>query len=361
MRAFLGVLCLLLVAAPVRVAGAEPAAKGEVYICPMDEHPQEFDHPGKCPLCGMELVKKKSRLNVAVLIFDGAEIIDYAAPYEVLGQAGARLFTVAPSAQPIRSVFGLAVKPDYDFAHAPPADVLLVPGGGIDRLSKDPPALDWIRQRAAASRYVLSVCNGAFLLAQAGLLDGLSATTTASNLDSLARLFPRTRVVRDQRFVDNGKVITSGGLSAGIDGALHLVERIYGRERAEEVARDIEYHWQPDSGWARGMLADAMLPDVRLPEGTSWEKLMNRGDTRRWEVRGRLKVAMTPDEFLDLSARQITAGGWTLIQSAKARRTFEKKDHSGRRWRTTLSTSRGDAATGFLETITIERLGTAVR
>ncbi|TMA31070.1 MAG: DJ-1/PfpI family protein [Deltaproteobacteria bacterium] len=348
MRAVVLALCVILSAGPL-------AAADHVYVCPMEEHPQEFDHPGKCPLCGMELVEKAARLNVAVLLFDGAEIIDYAGPYEVLGQVGARVFTVAPTAEPIKSVFGLAVKPDFDFEHAPPADVLLVPGGGIRPILDDPKAIEWVRQRAGASRYVLSVCNGAFILAKAGLLEGLSATTTASNLDRLAATSPRIRVIRDKRFADNGKIITSAGLSAGIDGALHLVERIYGRVRAEDVARDIEYHWQPESNWARGALADAMMPDVQLPDGASWRKLVNTGDTDRWEVRGELKVPMQSEEFLDLSARQITASGWTLQRSRKRQRTFVKKDSAGRTWRATFSAAPANQQQTFVETMTVEK------
>ena len=345
-------LSLVLLAGPLRAASDGP---GHAWVCPMEEHAGEFDHPGTCPLCGMALVEKEKRLRVAVLVFDGAEIIDYAAPYEVLGQTGAKLFTVSPRTDVIHSVFGLSVKPDFDLEHAPASDVLLVPGGGIESVRSDPKAIEWIRQRSASSRYVLSVCNGAFILARAGLLDGLSATTTATLLDELASVAPKTRVVRDQRFVDNGKIITAGGLSAGLDGALHLVERVYGRVRAEEIARGIEYHWQPESRWTRGTLADAMLPDVRLPEGASWEKLLNHGDTDRWEVKGRLRSSISAEDFLDASAKQIAEKGWSLREKAKGLRTFVKKDSSGQGWRATFSSSPGDQPTSFIETMTIER------
>lgn len=360
MRALALAISLALSSGPLFAASASASPgvskQAHVYVCPMDEHPQEFDHPGTCPICGMELVEREKRLRVAVLVFDGAEIIDFAAPYEVLGQAGAKVFTVARTAEPIHSVFGLSVKPDFDLEHAPPADVLLVPGGGIDAITKDPKAIEWVRARAAAARYVLSVCNGAFILAKAGLLDGAAATTTASRLDELASASPTTRVLRDRRFVDNGKVITSGGLSAGLDGALHLIERVYGRSRAEEIARDIEYQWQPDSKWARGMLADLMLPDVRLPEGASWQKMASHGDTNRWEVRGRLEVPMESEEFLDLSARQIVARGWTLQKSSKGQRTFVKSDTAGRTWRATFTSAPSAEPNAFVETMTVEQI-----
>jgi putative intracellular protease/amidase len=306
-------------------------------------------------LATMLLALTPARLQVAVLVFDGAEVIDYAAPFEVLGQAGARVFTVAPGIEPIRSVFGLQIKPDFDFAHAPPSDVLLVPGGGLDAVLDDPAALGWIRSRAASAKFVLSVCNGAFILAKAGLLDGLSATTTASRLDELASAAPKTRVLRDRRFVDNGKIITTAGLSAGIDGALHLVERLEGRVRAEEVARDIEYRWQPRSRWSRSALADSMLPDVRLPEGTQWRKLASDGDTRHWRVRGELRVAMKAEEFLDLSAEQIAASGWALQKSAPGERTFARKDAEGREWVAVFALAPGKPP-AQIETMTIDRV-----
>jgi putative intracellular protease/amidase len=351
-------LSFVLLAGPVWASDPDGPAP-HVFVCPMDEHPQEFDHAGNCPICGMELVEKEKQLRVAVLLFAGAEIIDYAGPWEVFGHAGAKLFTVAPTTEVIRSVFGLAVKPDYDLEHAPPSDVVLVPGGSIARVRDDKRAIAWLRERARSSRFVLSVCNGAFLLARAGLLDGLSATTTATLLDDLASAAPDTKVIRDRRFVDNGRIITSGGLSAGVDGALHLVDRIYGRARAEEIARDIEYRWDPESKWARGMLADAMLPDVRLPDGVSWRKLVNRGDTRSWEVQGRVKAQMAPEELLELSAKQISAKGWAQRAAAKGKRTFVKTDADGRTWQTTLTLADTGDASGFLETMRIQRTSRA--
>ncbi|HEX9161586.1 MAG TPA: DJ-1/PfpI family protein, partial [Thermoanaerobaculia bacterium] len=295
------------------------SAPAKVYVCPMPEHAQEFDKPGTCPLCGMELVEKDKRFRVAVLVFDYAEDIDFTAPIEVFGESGAEVFTVAATKAPIRTVFGLRITPDYDLEHAPPSDVLLVPGGGVGNTLHNDKVISWIAQRAKQSRYVMSVCNGAFIIAKAGLLDGLSATTTASHIDELAEFSPTTRVLR-QRVVDNGKVITAGGLSSGIDGAFHLLEREFGRHRAEDVARGMEYHWQPESSWSRANDADLRLPDVKLPEKANWQKISSHGDTNQWEVSGRLFIPMSQDEFLDYSTKQIVAKGWTLRDSEKGKR-----------------------------------------
>jgi transcriptional regulator GlxA family with amidase domain len=158
------------------------------------------------------------RLKVAVLLYDGVEEIDYAGPIEVFGASGFDVFTVAQTKSPVASVWGLHLLPDHDFADAPKADVLLVPGGGVKVAWKDPALLAWIRQRSADVRIVMAVCSGSFILGKAGLLDGIASTTTSSMRDQLAKNFPGTQV-RTTRYVDAGKVITTAGLSAGIDGA----------------------------------------------------------------------------------------------------------------------------------------------
>jgi putative intracellular protease/amidase len=359
MRLALRLLIVLLLAAstvplPAAPAPAQvPAAK--TYVCPMAEHPKEYDHPGQCPLCGMDLVEQSQRLRVAVLVFDHAEDIDFTAPIEVFGQSGAKIFTVAATTDSVTTVFGLHLRPDYDLAHAPAADLLLIPGGGVDAVWKDERVLAWIRLRAAQSRYVMSVCNGAFILAKAGLLDGLSATTTAPLIEPLAAFAPKTRVVRE-RLVDNGKIITTGGLSAGIDGALHVLDREYGRTRAEEIARNVEYRWQPDQPWTRAALADVRLPDISLPSTARWERQASAGDTEHWTMSGRLELAGTADALLDEATRQITANGWTLRDTAAGRRVYAKADMDGRTWVTTLSLV-PDGAAAFKESMSVRDAG----
>jgi putative intracellular protease/amidase len=302
------------------------------------------------------LVEKGRLFRVAVLVFAHAEDIDFTAPIEVLGQAGAQVFTVAATTDPVDTVFGLHLRPDYDLAHAPAADLLLIPGGGVDSALKDEQIMAWIRQRASQSRYVMSVCNGAFILAKAGLLDGLKATTTAGHIDELRAAAPRTEVLRE-RLTDNGRVITTGGLSAGIDGALHVIEREYGRTRAEEIARGIEYQWQPDLHWTRSALADLRLPDIRLPADASWETVVSHGDTRQWETVGRLEIAMSADSFLDYATEQITASGWILREKLHGSRTFARTEEGGQSWVTTLTSMPDGNTTALKETMTIRLAG----
>jgi transcriptional regulator GlxA family with amidase domain len=186
---------------------------------------------------------------VNVLLFDDVEVLDFAGPFEVFGVAGKRdgpgfftVHTVGENGTVIRARNELIVTPTYSFANAPPCDVLVVPGGyGTRREMHNDAVLEWVCRQATRAELVLSVCTGALLLGRAGLLDGLEATTHQGALDLLATSAPNTRVHRDQRIVDNGKVVTSAGVSAGIDAALHIVSRLHGADAARETARYMEY------------------------------------------------------------------------------------------------------------------------
>jgi transcriptional regulator GlxA family with amidase domain len=200
----------------------------------------------------------------AILLDHGATVIDFAGPWEafqdamVAGVPGFSLFTVAPSLEPIRTTPGmgdygaLRVLPDYDFDTAPPARVIVM---GAQSAMEDPRKLEWVRHAAASADIVLSVCTGAFLLANTGLLDGLSATTHHDFYERFERRYgDRIRLVRERRFVENGKYVTAGGLTSGVDGALRVVARYYGRQAARANAEYMEHDSQ---GWMSGERASA--------------------------------------------------------------------------------------------------------
>ena len=277
------------------------------YVCPpcgLECDNRTFDKPGACPVCGMKLVEKESIKTVAILMFDHVQIIDYSGPWEVFGEAGFKVFTVADGVAPITTVFGQKVTPDYSFENSPRADILLVPGGGVGNASNNSKLIKWIQDNAKESTYVMSVCTGAFLLAKAGLLDGLTATTVRGGIDRLAEAAPKTTVVYDQRYVDNGKIITTAGLSSGIDGAFHLLSKIVGEGDAERTALGMEYRWDPQSTYARAALPDRYLPDFSAIDG---KILSTSGDMDKWEVRA---VVWAPDSvagIIDSISKQIAA------------------------------------------------------
>ncbi len=197
-------------------------------------------------------------LTIAILLFDDVEVLDFCGPFEVFSVAARlardtfpesavswRVFTIAQHARMITARGNLLVQPHYGIADHPSIDVLIVPGGwGTRREVENTGLIRWIANVAQDARITASVCTGAFLLARAGLLSGRSVTTHWASLDRLATDVPECVVRRDVRWVDEGSVVTSAGISAGIDMSLHLVERLLGREMAAACARHMEYTWQ---------------------------------------------------------------------------------------------------------------------
>ena len=194
--------------------------------------------------------------SVGIFLFDDVEVLDFAGPFEVFSRTrtvpGAdsrrtddsepfRVFTVARRRDVVTAIGGLRVIPDYAWADAPAIDILVVPGGfGTRPLLNDQETLDWLTRTAAQVSQVTSVCSGALLLAKAGLLSNRAATTHWAAHELLASIDPTIRVNRTARVVHDG-VFTSAGVSAGIDMAFEVVERLCGREVADETARYIEY------------------------------------------------------------------------------------------------------------------------
>ena len=188
----------------------------------------------------------RNRRSVVILVFDGMELLDFAGPAEVFLSTGFQVSTVAATREPVTCVGVMTLTPHYTFADCPRSDIIVIPGGNRAP-SKDKRVIDWIVASSGRAEATLSVCTGAFVLASAGLLNGKEATTHWSAVNSLRKQFPKITVHGDQRVVDCEKVVTSAGVSAGIDGALHLVARLSGRSEAEKVARYMEYEWRPSS------------------------------------------------------------------------------------------------------------------
>lgn len=188
--------------------------------------------------------------NVAIVVHEGVELLDFAGPGEVFAAADrGRLFhvyTVAETIKPITSQRFLSVNPQYTLDNCPKPDIVVIPGGATRVLLDSPKFMAWVKEVAKNAEVVLSVCTGAFVLAQAGLLDGKEATTHYASLERLAKQYPKVKVRADRRLVDNGQVVTAAGVSAGIDGALHVVARLCGAETARATAKYMEYPWEPE-------------------------------------------------------------------------------------------------------------------
>ena len=212
----------------------------------------------------------KGQIPVAFLISDGAVVIDFCGPWEVFQdvmipgseEMPFRLYTVAETKKSIRTSGGMQIVPDYTIQDAPPPKLIVIPA----QSSRSPAVLEWIRKSSKTSDVTMSVCTGAFLLAKTGLLNGKSATTYHGAFERFATQFPDVQLKRGARFVENGNLATAGGLSSGIDLALRVVERYYGREVAKKTAYNMEYQgegWMnPDSNqlYATSLISTAEHP-----------------------------------------------------------------------------------------------------
>jgi putative intracellular protease/amidase len=357
-------IATLLALVLVFVSSAAPARAAGEFVCPpcsCGADGEVHDAPGRCSRCGMELVRKSEVQTVAILLYDGVQIIDYAGPYEVFGQAGFRVVTVSDNGQAVTTAMGMKVTPDYSLASSPQPTILLVPGGDAEAAYGDPLVVDWVRAKAAGANHVLSVCNGAFILARAGLLDGLKATTFYPLLGELRTFAPKVQVLTDQRFVDNGKIITSAGLSSGIDAALYLVGKIRGEGAVERLALHLEYDWRPDAGFARGALAERLLPRLSEPEGATVELLGTHGDRDRWETRVRVTTAMAAAELLKhLDGQVAKLSGWTRAaegsKAAATRSAWRFADEHGAPWTCAIRVeSDSSAAPALAVTVALQK------
>ena len=222
-----------------------------IYICPPCNatcDKVEHNSPGVCSHCNMVLIKKSDSKTIAFYLQDGVEVLDFAGPMEVFAYAGYKVFTVSANKEPIKSQGILTVTPDYSVDNAPEADILAFFGGNSGAASQNPKVIDWV-QRQKNVQYHFSVCTGAFVLAEAGILNGKTATTFHNALDDLENNYQKIDVRKNVRFVDNGKVITTAGISAGIDGALHLVAKLQGLNAAKRTAYYMEYdNWNLGNG-----------------------------------------------------------------------------------------------------------------
>jgi putative intracellular protease/amidase len=243
-------------------------------------------------------------LNVAIVLYDGVELLDFAGPGEVFeiaggyggaaGRDGTHVYTVARDRNPIVSQGFVDVVPDHSIEDAPPPDVLVLPGGGVAAMVGDEAFMAWANKAAGDSQVTLTVCTGAFILGETGRLDGRDVTTWYGALNNMARRFPEARVHPGRRFVDSGDVVTTAGVSAGIDGALHVVARLFGRPVAEQTARYMEYHWSPEAYLAGSYPIDNPRLSERDRLAAEADRIARGGDWQSAATRYRDLLAEDP-------------------------------------------------------------------
>lgn len=281
------------------------------------------------------------RLNVGVLVFDGVQVIDYSAPFEVFGQAGQNVFTVAKQKAAVTTAMGQSINPRYGFADVPPLDVLVIPGGEVTATQDDPTVQAWIRSVQPRAKHILSVCNGAFILAKTGLLDGKTATTFYGLISELPAAGKNISVVYDKRFVDNGQIVTTSGLTSGMDGALYVISKELGKGTAQQVALNLEYDWRPDFSYARATFADMyIMGALRTPK---LAKLLSEsavrverteGNARQWTQVLDLQGKSDATEVAQRLAAGLTDAGWQRsATTAPTEGHWTFTDEKGQSWR----------------------------
>lgn len=190
-----------------------------------------------------------NKWSVGIFLFNEVEVLDFAGPFEVFSitkvheEKPFTVYTVSQNGEMITARNGLKVKPDYSIEDLPPVDILTIPGGKGARENevKNDIVINWVRQQMKEVKLMTSVCTGALLLAKAGLLEGLKATTHWASIQTFKKDFPNVEVMENVKFVDEGHIITSAGISAGINMSFHIVKNLLGVEIAEETAKNMEY------------------------------------------------------------------------------------------------------------------------
>ena len=188
----------------------------------------------------------KNNINTGIFIFNDVQTMDFAAPLEVFDQAHFKVFTVAKTLETVKTSSGQKLLPSYEFRNCPEIEILVIPGGRDFHQASDPAETGWLQRISVTSKYILTVCCGSIEYAKAGLLGNQAATTHHGYLDDLKKFEPKAEILSGRKWVDSGKLISSGGLCSGIDAALHLVSKINGMTEAERIAKWMEYPWAKD-------------------------------------------------------------------------------------------------------------------
>lgn len=194
-------------------------------------------------------------MNIGIYIYEDAEVLDFSGPFEVFSTANRlssdkdhfNVFLISQKNEPVMARGGYSINPHYDFSSHPEVDTLIVVGGVHTKELNKKDVIKWVANTAEKANIVASVCTGAFILAKAGLLSGLNVTTHWEDIQDLRDSYPALSVLESVRWVDEGKFVTSGGISAGIDMSLHLVSRVSGIGLAEKTAKQMEFEWSKNS------------------------------------------------------------------------------------------------------------------
>ncbi len=244
------------------VQHVDSTTESNTWWCPMRGKPcelKDFVEQATCDQCGMKLItksdfqeqeaeRKSNQKTLGVILYPGFELLDVFGPVEMWNyDPNLNVIFVAEKAGRVNSIHGMPTIAEFSFETCPKLDIMMVPGGmGTLTEVKNEKMLEFLKAKNEETTITTSVCSGSWILAQAGLLDGRKATSNKLYFDEAKKFGTDVEWVQQARWVDDGKLITSSGVSAGMDMALHLIERLHGTEQAELVAKITEYNWNRD-------------------------------------------------------------------------------------------------------------------
>jgi transcriptional regulator GlxA family with amidase domain len=192
----------------------------------------------------------ENKINVAILVYEGIYLLDFDGPMEVFNDAsnidttlGLNVFTFSPDGKPCKAHTGLSIIPTYSISNCPKPDILIIPGGDLNISINNIELKKWLLEKVPESKLTLSVCTGAFILAKIGLLDNMKATTWHGAIKMLGKISPKINTITGVRFTDNEKLVTTAGISAGIDGSLFVLQKLFGKEIASKTAQYMDYDY----------------------------------------------------------------------------------------------------------------------
>ncbi len=283
---------------------------------------------GSCPDCQMTLIpyiegysgpgRQMKRPQIAIFIFDGADVMDVTGPLSVFEHAGFPIVTFALSDSVVRVGQHLQWNPDYTIDNLPGADVLVFPGGGLAEANPGHSQVtNFIQNRRDKTEVYFSVCSGAFFLGEAGILDNQCVTTFAGLIPSLRENYPEAHVMNDVKYTRNDKIITSSGLSSGIDASFEVVARYRGEGVAQDLANHMEYPWQRQNEYARSQLADNYISAVRnLISFFAIDFYDSKGDHNRWSYSYALTDEISSGDILQILQNELKESTqYALIES----------------------------------------------
>jgi transcriptional regulator GlxA family with amidase domain len=255
---------------PAPSTSPAPVAPSPTPVPPVaSASPDATPIPGQSGLAAADLPKDRP-LRAGILVVNGVYNTELAAPFDVLQhtrfhtQPGMEVFTVSPDGQPVTTFEGLKMTPDYSFANAPAIDLLVIPSarGSMEADLQNQPLIDWVRKTGGQARNVISLSDGAFLLARAGLLQGIPATTFPDDYGRFSQQFPDVDLRINVSFVDAGKMITSQGGARSYEATMHLVDRLYGRQVAESIGKGLLVPWPPDPDTMTARIVEPTAPST---------------------------------------------------------------------------------------------------